>query len=38
MTVTYSAVIEGRRARDSDIIVTVGRLRHVFGTSALSLE
>ncbi len=29
VTVTYSAGIERRRARDSDAIVTVGRLRHV---------
>ena len=29
MTVTYSAGIESRRAKDSDAIVTVGRLRHV---------
>ena len=29
VTVTYSAGIEGRRARDSDAIVTVGHLRHV---------
>ena len=29
VTVTYSAGIESRRARDSDAIVTVGRLRHV---------
>ena len=30
VTVTYSAEIEIRRARDSDAIVTVGRLRHVW--------
>ncbi len=29
MTVTYSAGIESRRARDSDTIVTVGHVRHV---------
>ena len=29
VTVTFSAGIESRRARDSDAIVTVGRLRHV---------
>ena len=29
VTVTYSAGIEGRRAKDSDTIATVGGLRHV---------
>ncbi len=29
VTVTYSAGIESRRARDSDAIITVGRLRHI---------
>ncbi len=28
VTVTYSAGIQSRRARDSDTIATVGRLRH----------
>ena len=36
--VTYSAGIQSRRARDSDIAITVGHHCHDIGTSALSLE
>ncbi len=36
VTVTYSTGIESRRARDSDAIVTVGRLRHVLALQHLA--